>query len=164
MQLHSIPNALHYMFIHLLINVLSLAFNGLQELLPVVTQEYGNVNTENDLYWTPGSTVMEIRTQMSQKAQHSFGLQPESITFLEELGEGEFGMVYKGEWVDSPQGPLQVAVKSLHRQEEENRYKLLKEAAIMGQFNHPYVVRLYGVVDQPEKVSELTCLHVSHAI
>ena len=76
-----------------------------------------------------------------------------------ELGEGEFGMVYKGKLAGSPQGPLQVAVKSLHRQEEESRCKLLKEAAIMGQFSHPYVVRLYGVVDQPNKVMRLQFVH-----
>ena len=89
---------------------------------------------------------------MSKKAEQYFDLQPESITLLEELGKGEFGMVYKGEWVGSLQGPLQVAVKSLHRQVKESRYKLLKEAAIMGQFDHPYVVRLYGVIDKPNKV------------
>ena len=90
---------------------------------------------------------------MHQKAAHSLELQPESITLLEELGKGEFGMVYKGEWTSSPGGPVQVAVKTLHSQEEENRYKLLKEAAIMGQFSHPNVVRLYGVVDKPNKVT-----------
>ena len=89
---------------------------------------------------------------MKQKHIHTFELQPENITLLKELGKGEFGIVYQGKLMGSPQGPLQVAVKSLHRQEEESRYKLLKEAAIMGQFNHPYVVRLYGVVDQPNKV------------
>ena len=90
---------------------------------------------------------------MQQKRIRSFELQHESITLLGELGSGEFGMVRKGKWESSPQGPLQVAVKSLHRQEEESRYKLLKEAAIMGQFNHPYVVKLYGVIDQPNKVN-----------
>ena len=97
---------------------------------------------------------------MKQKHICAFELQPKSITLLGELGEGEFGMVYKGEWAGSPQGPLQVAVKSLHRQEEESKYKLLKEAAIMGQFNHPYVVRLYGVVDQPNKVIGLDTLYM----
>ena len=127
----------------------------MQELLPMVAQEYHNVNTDSDLYWIPGSTVMEIRSQMTQKAKHTCKIEPESITLLEELGKGEFGMVHKGEWVGSPRGPIQVAVKSLCNQEEENRYKLLKEAAIMGQFNHPYVARLYGVVDQPDKVCNL---------
>ena len=79
-------------------------------------------------------------------------MQSESVTLLEELGGGEFGIIYKGEWVSSLQGPVQVAVKSLRREEEESRYKLLKEAAIMVQFNHPNVVRLYGVIDKPNKV------------
>ena len=107
---------------------------------------------EEDPYWVPAATLSGIKAQLHQKTKHSFQLQPESITLLGELGEGEFGMVHKGEWAGSPQGPLEVAVKSLHRQEEESRYKLLKEAAIMGQFNHPYVVMLYGVVDKPNKV------------
>ena len=93
---------------------------------------------------------------MHQKAAHSLELQPESISLLEELGKGEFGMVYKGEWTSSPGGPVQVAVKSLHSQEKD-KYKLLKEAAIMGQFNHPYVVKLYGVVDKPNKVNSCSC-------
>ena len=107
---------------------------------------------EESMYWAPAATVIAIKDQLHQKTNHSLELQPESITLLEEVGEGEFGMVYKGEWADSPQGPLQVAVKSLHKQEEESRYKLLKEAAIMGQFNHPSVVRLYAVIDKPNKV------------
>ena len=89
---------------------------------------------------------------MRQKTKCFFELQPESIILLEELGKGEFGIVHKGEWISAPQGPLKVAVKSPHRQEEESKYKLLKEAANVGQFNHPYVVRLYGVIDQPNKV------------
>ena len=109
---------------------------------------------EENQYWVPAATLTGIRAQIRQKATHSFELQPESITLLEELGRGEFGMVHKGEWVGAPQGPLQVAVKSLHNHEEESRYKLLKEAAIMGQFNHPYVVKLYGVVDKPNKVMQ----------
>ena len=128
----------------------------------MVAQEYRNVNTDSDLYWIPGSTVMEIRSQMTQKAKHTCKIKPESITLLEELGKGEFGMVHKGEWVSCSQQPLQVAVKSLHSQEKESRYKLLKEAAIMGQFNHPYVVRLYGVVDQPDKVCNLNPYYYLH--
>ena len=107
---------------------------------------------EDDQYWAPAVTLSGIKTQMRQRTKYSFELQPESITLAEELGKGEFGMVHKGEWTGSSQGILKVAVKSLHKREEESRYKLLKEAAIMGQFNHPYVVRLYGVIDQPNKV------------
>ena len=85
-------------------------------------------------------------------------MNPAAITLQESLGEGEFGTVYKGVWASSPQGPLQVAVKSLHSQEKDNKYKLLKEAAILGQFNHPNVVRLYGVIDKPGKVIQMFAL------
>ena len=121
-----------------------------------ILQEYalleGPQEEGEGLYWAPAPTVSGIKAQMSRKREHYLELQPESITLLEELGKGEFGMVHKGEWVSCSQQPLQVAVKSLHSQEKESRYKLLKEAAIMGQFNHPYVVRLYGVIDRPNKV------------
>ena len=131
----------------------------------VSIQQYAELQNANILeenqYWIPAATLGGIKAQMHQKSTHSFELQPESITLLEELGKGEFGMVHKGEWVGSPQGPLQVAIKSLHSQEEENKYKLLKEAAIMGQFNHPYVVRLYGIVDKPDKVMLLYSIHGS---
>ena len=95
---------------------------------------------------------------MNQKAKDSFELNPAAITLQESLGEGEFGTVYKGVWASSPQGPLQVAVKSLHSQEKDNKYKLLKEAAILGQFSHPNVVRLYGVIDKPDKVIQMFAL------
>ncbi len=85
-------------------------------------------------------------------------MDPGSITLQESLGEGEFGTVYKGVWASSPQGPLQVAVKSLHSQVKENKLKLLKEAAIMGQFSHPNVVWLYGVIDKPGKVIQMFAL------
>ena len=62
------------------------------------------------------------------------------------LGEGEFGEVFKGEWT-SPTKTLTVALKSLKSSaSDEERLKLLQEAAIMGQFTHPHIVRLYGVV------------------
>ena len=95
---------------------------------------------------------------MNMKAKGSDELDPASITLHESLGEGEFGTVYKGVWASSPQGPLQVAVKSLHSQEKDNKYKLLKEAAIMGQFSHPNVVKMYGVIDKPCKVIQMFAL------
>jgi serine/threonine protein kinase len=69
------------------------------------------------------------------------------------LGSGEFGVVYKGVWL-SPSGDVDVAVKTLKEGSgKEDRVKFLQEAAIMGQFKHPNVVELYGVVTQGEPVS-----------
>ncbi len=70
------------------------------------------------------------------------------------IGSGQFGQVHMGEWV-SPEGTtLPIAVKILNTNvEEEQRVKFLQEAAIMGQFKHPNVVKLYGVVTVGEPVS-----------
>ena len=47
-----------------------------------------------------------------------------------------------------------MAVKTLKEGSvEEDRVKFLQEAAIMGQFKHPNVVTMYGVVVQGEPVS-----------
>ena len=59
----------------------------------------------------------------------------------------ERGVVVEGE-------DLEVAVKVVKTEaEEEERVKLLQEAAIMGQFAHPNVVRLHGVVTVGDPVS-----------
>jgi hypothetical protein len=47
----------------------------------------------------------------------------------------------------------ELAIKTLKRDsKEDDKLKVLQEAAIMGQFFHPYVVRLYGVVTVGEPV------------
>ena len=71
------------------------------------------------------------------------------------LGAGQFGTVHKGEWVASEGGEkIEVAVKTLKEGVcGEDKVKFLQEAAIMGQFSHPNVVKLYGVVTEGEPVS-----------
>ena len=77
----------------------------------------------------------------------------------EQLGSGQFGTVYRGLWrkeIDESGGEvdgdkeavMEVAVKSLAKgASEEERVMFLKEAAIMGQFNHPYIVKILGIID-----------------
>jgi hypothetical protein len=55
---------------------------------------------------------------------------------------------------------VDVAVKTLKEGSgEEDRVKFLQEAAIMGQFKHPNVVTMYGLVMQGEPVSPV-CVFV----
>ncbi len=69
------------------------------------------------------------------------------------LGTGNFGQVNKGVW-ESPSGSMEVAVKALRPGADEiDRVKFLQEAAIMGQFHHPNVIALHGVVTVVEPVS-----------
>jgi len=69
------------------------------------------------------------------------------------IGSGQFASVEKGLW-RSPNGMLEVAVKTLYTDASQlDKVKLLQEAAIMGQFRHPNVVRLLGVVSEGDAVS-----------
>ena len=81
------------------------------------------------------------------------------------LGSGEFGTVNKGVW-ESPMGAMDVAVKQLQPgASEEDKVKFLQEAAINGQFRHPNVVKLMGVVTTGEPVSMLKVIqHRLHII
>lgn len=68
----------------------------------------------------------------------------------EALGSGHFGSVQKG-ICQTKDGPIPVAVKVLKR--GNDKVKFLQEAAIMGQFSHPNIVKLHGVVTVVEPVS-----------
>jgi len=56
-------------------------------------------------------------------------------------------------WLLPGGGSQEVAVKTVKSTSEIERIKLLQEAAIMGQFAHPNVVRLHGVVTVGDPVS-----------
>ena len=68
------------------------------------------------------------------------------------LGSGEFGTVCKGQWVYADK-KLDVAIKVLSdASNETSKVKFLQEAAIMSQFRHPNVIKLYGVVSDGREV------------
>ena len=73
------------------------------------------------------------------------------------LGEGQFGLVNKGQW-ESPMGKIDVAIKTA--KDEDDKLKLLQEAVIMGQFLHTHIVRMYGVSTLTEPVSVHTYMHI----
>ena len=80
-----------------------------------------------------------------------------SILFsvFNELGSGEFGVVRRGVWSVGGE-EREVAVKSLaDGSTEEKRIQFLQEAAIMGQFKHPNVITLHGVLLQSKPVKSL---------
>ena len=62
-------------------------------------------------------------------------------------------MVHLGKWTDGSADPIQVAVKTLNsKSSDSDRVKFLREAAIMGQFQHNNVVQLHGVVTEEENM------------
>ncbi len=78
------------------------------------------------------------------------------------LGQGAFGQVYKGVWRQAVIGrdkkPVEeeVAVKIMEdATSEEDEIKFLQEAVIMGQFDHPNIVKIMGVMITDVEVSVL---------
>lgn len=70
-----------------------------------------------------------------------------SITMLEEIGKGAFGIVYKALLKEDKRAGYLVAAKSLHdHATATEKQELLEEAAVMAQFDNPFVTNLVGVV------------------
>ena len=68
------------------------------------------------------------------------------------IGEGAFSTVSKGSW-NIAGVSYDVAIKSLIKSSSEiDKIKLLQEAAIMGQFQHPNIVKLFGVIKHGNSV------------
>jgi hypothetical protein len=104
---------------------------------------YTNASSEEKaeaLYWEPTGSAGDITTKMIETGFSE--IQPLEIALLERLGEGEFGEVYKATW-SATHGKYDVAVKQLKWGGDKKQ--LVKEAAIMGQFGHPYVVQMLGI-------------------
>ena len=68
-------------------------------------------------------------------------------------------MVSRGKWLDGVGGSVNVAIKTLQPSAKEtDRVKFLQEAAINGQFRHPNIVQLHGVVTVGDPVQQETCI------
>ena len=73
------------------------------------------------------------------------------------LGSGQFGVVQHGIWrIKSETGcqDKDVAVKTSENGSKlEERVKFLQEAVIMGQFKNPYILQIFGIINE-DYVSE----------
>jgi hypothetical protein len=122
-------------------------------------------NGNEEIYTEPPSDMKNL--------QHAFNtgryqmLQKSDICLNELIGCGNFGDVYKGTWRRGSGDVVDVAVKKCKVSElEQNGMKFLQEAAIMGQFDHPNIARLYGIVrdENTEGESSLVSIYVSECM
>uniref|UniRef100_A0A8C5RD25 EPH receptor B1 n=1 Tax=Laticauda laticaudata TaxID=8630 RepID=A0A8C5RD25_LATLA len=78
------------------------------------------------------------------------------ITYINPIA-GEFGEVYKGRLKLPGKREIYVAIKTLKAgYSEKQRRDFLSEASIMGQFDHPNIIRLEGVVTKSRPVMIIT--------
>ncbi|XP_043926382.1 ephrin type-B receptor 1 isoform X2 [Protopterus annectens] len=79
------------------------------------------------------------------------------VKIEEVIGAGEFGEVYKGRLKLPGKRDLYAAIKTLKAgYSEKQRRDFLSEASIMGQFDHPNIIRLEGVVTKSRPVMIIT--------
>ncbi|KAG9278083.1 ephrin type-B receptor 1 isoform X1 [Astyanax mexicanus] len=80
-----------------------------------------------------------------------------TVKIEEVIGAGEFGEVYKGRLKLPGKREIYVAIKTLKAgYSEKQRRDFLAEASIMGQFDHPNIIRLEGVVTKSRPVMIVT--------
>ncbi|XP_015684545.1 ephrin type-A receptor 6-like, partial [Protobothrops mucrosquamatus] len=82
-------------------------------------------------------------------AVHEFAKEIDSTRIRIErvIGAGEFGEVCSGRLKTPGKREIPVAIKTLKGGHvERQRWDFLREASIMGQFDHPNIIRLEGVV------------------
>lgn len=80
-----------------------------------------------------------------------------SLSFYQELGEGAFGKVYKGEAV-LREGcrPCPVAIKTLKASaSQKTKTDFFREADLMAELKHPNIVCLLGIVSRAEPAAML---------
>ncbi|XP_065187264.1 serine/threonine-protein kinase A-Raf-like isoform X2 [Sycon ciliatum] len=76
-------------------------------------------------------------------------IEPGQVLMKRLIGKGAFGSVHLAEWSFRVScAPVEVAVKCLKDGADEKAEKdFLAEARIMAEFDHPNIIRLFGVVD-----------------
>ncbi|KAJ6657845.1 hypothetical protein lerEdw1_001895 [Lerista edwardsae] len=93
------------------------------------------------------------------QAVHEFAKEIEAscISIERVIGAGEFGEVYSGRLKPPGKHELPVAIKTLKvGYREKQRRDFLGEASIMGQFDHPNIIHLEGVVTKSNPVMIVT--------
>ncbi|XP_068753365.1 ephrin type-A receptor 3-like isoform X3 [Montipora capricornis] len=111
-----------------------------------------NVSMDQRRYIDPGNylDLMELLATFTTEIERN------KIKLDKMIGQGEFADVYKG-ILQTPKGKQAIAVKVLRPgSNEKNQKDFLSEASIMGQFNHPNVIQLTGVVTQSKPMMIVT--------
>ncbi|XP_063148209.1 tyrosine-protein kinase ITK/TSK [Candoia aspera] len=95
--------------------------------------------------------VSSWREKAPVTAQLSYGkwiINPQELTFEQEIGVGEFGVVHLGYWLDR----MKVAIKTI-RTGAMSEEDFIEEAQVMMKLSHPKLVQLHGVCIQNSPIS-----------
>ncbi|XP_076849360.1 tyrosine-protein kinase Tec-like isoform X2 [Brachyhypopomus gauderio] len=105
------------------------------------------------------STIPEVIEYHKHNAAEKWEINPSELTFMKELGSGQFSVVRLGKW----RGQHKVAIKAI-REGAMLEEDFIEEAKVMMSLSHPRLVQLYGVCTQQSptylvtEFMELGCL------
>ena len=118
------------------------AVSRVEDALPTVErlqEENAALRLENE---NLQRRVRELETGVWSRLPQISKLRCDSITIGKKLGQGAFGVVYRGQWRG-----IRCALKFIEKAVAD---ELTKECGIMDRIDHPNVVKLYGVVEEGE--------------
>ncbi|XP_065056009.1 tyrosine-protein kinase HTK16-like [Rhopilema esculentum] len=103
--------------------------------------------------WKNDAPAVPNRTKGSDETKQQTIITRDSLELGKELGQGEFGSVLMGVWINPNGERVSVALKTLHEDKlTQGEQEFLREARVMSNLNHPCIVRLLGVCLGPPMI------------
>ncbi|TKS71303.1 Ephrin type-A receptor 2 [Collichthys lucidus] len=126
----------------------------------------GSYSVEHEFHTSPLDQLKPLKTYVDPHMYEDPNIaiqkfvteiDPSAIGKQKVIGVGEFGEVFRGVMKTPVRGEVPVAIKTLKPgYSEKQRQEFLSEASIMGQFSHPNIIRLEGVVTKYKHVMIVT--------
>ncbi|XP_024645299.2 ephrin type-A receptor 1 isoform X1 [Macaca nemestrina] len=116
-----------------------------------------NVDREDKLWLKPYVDLQAYEDPAQGALDFTRELDPAWLMGDTVIGEGEFGEVYRGTLRLPSQDCKTVAIKTLKDTSPGGQWwNFLREATIMGQFSHPHILHLEGVVTKRKPIMIIT--------
>uniref|UniRef100_H0VRN3 receptor protein-tyrosine kinase n=1 Tax=Cavia porcellus TaxID=10141 RepID=H0VRN3_CAVPO len=116
-----------------------------------------DVDREDKLWLKPYVDLQAYEDPAQGALDFTQELDPDWLIVDTVIGEGEFGEVYRGILSLPRQDCKTVAIKTLKDTSPDGQWwNFLREATIMGQFNHPHILHLEGVITKRKPIMIIT--------
>nr|XP_027799173.1 ephrin type-A receptor 1 isoform X3 [Marmota flaviventris] len=116
-----------------------------------------DVDREDKLWLKPYVDLQAYEDPAQGALDFTQELDPAWLIVDTVIGEGEFGEVYRGTLRLPSQDCKTVAIKTLKDTSPDGQWwNFLREATIMGQFNHPHILHLEGVITKRKPIMIIT--------
>ncbi len=116
--------------------------------------------SKSELNQEPKDSLPQEKLKFNRKSfiKHRLGRVLDDYEIQEVMGQGAFGKVYK---TIHKHTRLLRAVKMINKQNisKEDQDRVLREVQILTEIDHPYIVRIYEVVEDEKSISIVTELY-----